>query len=255
MGDITEDKDIGGPRAPEREARKVAGIIALAIATSILTTAPASATDVVIYGDDVFERSYTELDRPPHVYVGFNYIDHAETYVVVVLPEDGGSWQKTFHIDPADGVYQQRHFQPGFGSQEFLLYDGERRLVETSQRALYRVDFSVRANPSTFEPVPVDGDLDATNLITCLSVFPDDRYAPNPVDITLRIMQDGRSIRTLPTFELSLNSCDKRPWDGTNDEGVHDLNGVTVARATVRLETYRDSYGTFRARSSRIWFD
>lgn len=234
--------------------RKVACIITLAIAASILTAAPASATDVVIYGDDVFERHFTELDMPPPVYIGFNYIDHAETYVVVVLPEGGGTWAKSFHIDPADGVYQQRRFQPGFGSYEFSLYDGDQQLLETSQRALYQVDFSVRANPSTFEPVPVDGDRDMTNLITCLSVFPDDRYAPTPVDITLRIMQDGRSIRTR-TFELSTYYCERRRWDGTNDEGVYDLNGVTFARATVRLETYRDSYGTFRARSSRILFD
>jgi hypothetical protein len=234
--------------------RQVAGIIALAIATSILAAAPASATDVVIYGDDVFERNYTELDRPPPVIVGFNYIDHAETYVVVVLPEDGGSWHKVFHIHAADGVYQERHFQPGFGSYEFELYDAEQRLITTGQRSLYHVDFSVRANPSTFEPVPVDGDRDTTKLITCLSVFPYDNYAPNPVDITLRITQDGRSIRT-SRFSLSLNFCEERRWDGTNDEGVHDLNGVTVARATVRLETYRDSYGTFRARTSRILFD
>ncbi len=235
--------------------RQVAGIIALAIATSILAAAPASATDVVIYGDDVFERNYTELDRPPPVIVGFNYIDHAGIYVLVVLPEGGGTWQKIFHIDPADGIYQQRKFQPGFGSHEFELYDGEQQLLETSQRALYHVDFSIRAKPSTFEPVPVDGDRDTTKLTTCLSVFPDDNYAPTPVDITLRIMQDGRSIRTLPTFELSTYYCEERRWDGTNDEGVHDLNGVTFARATVRLQTYRDSYGTFRARSSRILFD
>lgn len=235
--------------------RKVICTTAFAVLASVLFIAPASATDVWIDGADVPERLFTTADVAAPISVYFTGVDHAEHYELVVYESDGLVHQRWFaDIDPADGATQEWKVYPGFGNLSFALYDGEGQQVAQSGRAFYHVDLSVRANPSTFEPDPVDGDMDTTKLIACFGVFPMDDRAPTAADVRLRITADGGAYRHLRKVSVVSGDCRSRRWDGTDDAGAVRF-GVHYARASVQLQTYREDYVTITAKSGPIYFD
>jgi hypothetical protein len=96
--------------------------------------------------------------------------------------------------------------------------------------------------------------MDTTRVIACFGVYPMDDRAPTAAEVRLRITESGELYRHLRRVTVAAGDCRSRRWDGTDDAGVV-RGGVHIARASIRLQTYREDFVTITAKSGPIYFD